>query len=114
MQVSHLSIPVLIAFLAGCASTPLQEANERAATILAGTYEISGAEKTAGDNAKEVRSAIARERAIGEVQCSIAIPCPTQIKYGNGPGETAVYELWWTLKYTLWGQGSSKDWPWTW
>jgi hypothetical protein len=55
-----------------------------------------------------------KANVIAETRCSIAIPCPKYEKYGNRPGETVVAELWWTFKYVIWGQGSSKDWPWAW
>lgn len=114
MQVSRLSILVLIAFLTGCASPTLSREEADAAAILDGSAEITGETKTTEEIAKETQKARTRDNTLEEVRCSIAIPCPKQEKYGNGPGETMVAELWWTLKYTLWGQGSSKDWMWAW
>ena len=114
MQLSRLSILVLIAFLAGCASPTLSGEEADAAAILSGSAEIAGETQTAEEIAEEAQRVRTRANALGEVRCSIAIPCPKQEKYGNRPGETVVAELWWTLKYTLWGQGSSEDWPWAW
>jgi hypothetical protein len=114
MQVSRLSILVLIAFLVGCASPVTSREEADAAAILSGSSEVAGETKTAAEIEEEAQKARTRDNALGEIRCSIAIPCPKQAKYGNGPGETMVAEVWWTLKYTLWGQGSSKDWPWAW
>ncbi len=114
MQLSRLNILVLIAFLTGCATTTSSREEADAAAILSGASEVASETKTAEEIEEETQKARTRANAIGEVRCSIAIPCPKQAKYGNGPGGTVVAELWWTLKYTLWGQGSSKDWPWAW
>lgn len=114
MQASRLSILVLIAFLVGCASPTTSREEADAAAILSGASEVAGETKTATEIEKEAQKTLARANAIGEMRCSIAIPCHKQTKYGNGPGETMVAEVWWTLKYTLWGQGSSEDWPWEW
>ncbi len=112
MQPSRLSILVLIAFLTSCTSPILSKEGEDAAAILSGSAEIAGETQTAERIAEEAQRVRTRANALGEVRCSIAIPCPKQEKYGNRPGETAVAKLWWTLKYTLWGQGSSEDRPW--
>ncbi len=109
MQLPRLSILVLIAFLTGCASPVTSREEAEVAAILDGS---TGETQTAEEISEETRKAEMRANVLAETRCSIAIPCPRQAKYGNGPGKTEVAELWWTLKYTLWGQGSSEDWPW--
>jgi hypothetical protein len=114
MQLSRLSILVLIAFLTGCASTPTAKEEADAAAILADSAEVAGETQTAEEIAEERQKAQMKANVIAETRCSIAIPCPKYEKYGNGPGEAVVAELWWTFKYVIWGQGSAKDWPWAW
>jgi hypothetical protein len=114
MQLSRLSILVLIAFLTGCATTPTSREEADAAAILGGTAEVAGETQTAEEIEETRQKAQMKANVIAETRCSIAIPCPKQAKYGNGPGKTIVAELWWTFKYTIWGQGSSEDWPWSW
>ena len=114
MQVSRRSILVLIAFLTGCATTPLSRDETDAAAILDGTAKVAGETQTADGIAEEAQRVRTRAAVLGEVRCSIAIPCPKQERYRNTLSGTVASDLWWTLKYTLWGQGSSKDWPWAW
>jgi len=125
MQLSRLSILVLIAFLTGCASTHVaretEEAAQRAAAVLGESAVVAAEEATAtaiAEEAARARSTDERSALLWEVwdetRCSIAIPCPKQQKYGNAPNGTVMSDLWWTFKYTFWGQGSSKDWPWSW
>ena len=114
MQVSRLSILVLIAFLAGCASPTTSREEADAAAILEGSTEVAGETQTAEEIAEQTRRVEMRANVLAETRCSIAIPCPKQERYGNAPSGTVASDLWWTLKYTLWGQGSSRDWPWAW
>jgi len=113
MQLSRLSILVLIAFLTGCATTPSSEETD-AAAILADTAEVAGETQTAEEIEEERQRAQMRANIIAEANCAIAIPCPKQEKYGNAPNGTVISDVWWTFKYAVWGQGSSKDWPWAW
>ena len=114
MQVLRLSILVLIAFLAGCVSPTLSREEADAAAILDGSAQVAGETRTADDIEEERRRAHTRANVLAETRCSIAIPCPKQEKYGNASSGTIASDLWWTFKYVVWGQGSSKDWPWAW
>jgi hypothetical protein len=111
MQVSRLSILVLIAFLTGCASPTLSREEANAAAILEGSAEVAGETKTAEEISEEARKASMRANVLAEARCAIAIPCPQTKGIKRG---TVIRDLWWTWKYAMWGQGSSKDWPWEW
>ena len=112
MQVSRLSILVLITFLIGCASPITSREEADAAAILSGSSEVAGETKTAEEIEEEAQKTITRANFLGEVRCAIAIPCP-QTKVAK-EDQTIIGDLWWTWKYAMWGQGSSKDWPWAW
>ncbi len=95
MQVSHLSALILACFLIGCAnpniSREIQEAPEQAAVVMDDATEIAAAKETA----EEVRIAAMQVEEKEDQQ-------------------SVLYSLWWTWKYTMWGQGSSEAWPWAW
>jgi hypothetical protein len=114
MQLSRLSILVLIASLTACASPTTSREEAEAAAILSRTAEVAGETQTAEEISEETRKAQMRANIIAEANCAIAIPCPKYEKYGNAPSGTVISNLWWTFKYAAWGQGSSKDWPWAW
>ncbi len=111
MQVSRLSILILIAFLTGCVSPALSREEADAAAILEGSTEVAGETKTADEISEEARKASMRTNVLAETRCAIAIPCP-QTK--GIKRETVIGDLWWTWKYAMWGQGSSEDWRWAW
>ena len=91
MQVAFL---ILIAFLVGCAkpniTQELEEASRQATAILEGTSSRAAWEVAGEIDQLRLRAKKKRER------------------------RTVAEELWWTWKYAMWGQGSSKDWPWSW
>ena len=118
MQLSRLSILVLIAFLTGCASPVTSRDEADAEAILSGSSESAGETKTSEDIEEEALRASNRAAIIEETRCSIARPYCRQTKgitvFGANRDGTRniVGDLWWTFKYAIWGQGSSKDWPW--
>ena len=114
MQLSRLSILILIAFLTGCATTPTAKEEADAAAILEDSAEVAGETQTAEDIKEERQRAEMRANVLAETRCAIKVPCPKYEKYGNAPNGTVISDLWWTVKYYAWGQGSSKDWPWNW
>jgi hypothetical protein len=121
MQLSRLSILVLICFLTGCATTTTSREEADAAAILSGSSEVAGETRTAGEIAEEAKIVQTRAALLEETRCAIARPSCRQTKGGvvlfgaNRDGtRNIVGDLWWTFKYTMWGQGSSKDWPWSW
>ena len=94
MQVSHLSALILISFSIGCASNisrEIQEAPKQATVVMNDATEIAAAKETA----EEVRIAAMQVEKKEDQQ-------------------SFLYSLWWTWKYTMWGQGSSEAWPWAW
>lgn len=118
MQLSRLIILVLIAFLVGCASPITSREEADAAAILSGTSEVAGETKTAKEIAAETQRAQTRANLLEETRCSISRPSCRQTKgvvvFGvdRSGSRTIIGDLWWTFKYTMWGQGSAKDWPW--
>lgn len=93
MQVLRLSALILTSFLIGCASNisrEIQEAPKHATVVMGDANEVA-AQETAED-VKTVTMRVEEKEA----------------------RQSFLRSLWWTCKYTMWGQGSSKAWPWAW
>lgn len=120
MQLSCISVLVLIGFLTGCASTITSREESDAAAILSGSSEAAGETRTAEEISEEALRAQTRANFLEETRCAISRPACRQTKgivvFGADREGTRniVGDMYWTFKYVIWGQGSSKDWPWEW
>jgi len=86
------SVIALIVLLIGCAasstSREIKEAPQHAAAVMGDTTEAAQDAENI-----EIIAAQAREKTAQQ---------------------NLVLDLWWTLKYVAWGQGSKEEWPWFW